>query len=108
VAVSIPWVNPAFTDAGFVARRAPASSLLAGRGHSVHGGVLPAADLFAVRPAMSADWRHHCREYDACGQPVFCVRHYCVTPIFTFPLSWHTTIVHDRDEHRYHRDEHRD
>ena len=44
-------------------------------GIRVHGGVLPPPIYLHVRPGYERDWRHHCREYDACGQPVYFVRH---------------------------------
>jgi hypothetical protein len=72
-------------------------------GISVHGGVLPPPIYLHVRPGYERDWRHHCREYDACGQPVYFVRH-----------DWYANTYvphyreHHRDEHRDHRDEHRD
>ncbi|MEA3158871.1 MAG: hypothetical protein QOD95_419 [Gammaproteobacteria bacterium] len=71
-------------------------------GISVRGGELPPPIYLHVRPGYERDWRHHCREYDACGQPVYFVRH-----------DWYanTYVPHyreHRDEHRDHRDEHRD
>jgi hypothetical protein len=71
-------------------------------GIRVQGGVLPPPIYLHVRPGYEHDWRHHCREYNACGQPVYFVRH-----------DWYTdTYVphyreHHRDDHRDHRD-HRD
>ena len=56
-----------------------------------------------VPPAHRADWKHHCREYHACGVPVYFVRD-----------EWYGQHVrpheHDRDHDRGHdrREERRD
>ena len=72
-------------------------------GIRVQGGELPPPIYLHVRPGYERDWRHHCREYDACGQPVYFVRH-----------DWYANTYvphyreHHRDDHRDHRDDHRD
>ena len=55
-----------------------------------------------VPPGHERNWRKHCREYDACGQPVYFVRD-----------SWYngTYVPHVRDhgrDHAEHRDERHD
>jgi len=51
-----------------------------------------------VRPGHEKNWRKHCREYDACGQPVYFVRD-----------SWYNDVyvAHYRD-HGNDRSEHHD
>ena len=68
-------------------------------GIRVGGAALPPPIYLHVRPGYERDWRHHCREYDACGQPVYFVRH-----------DWYanTYVPHYREHHRdEHRDDHR-
>ena len=38
------------------------------------GREIPPPIYLHVPPGYERDWRDHCREYDACGQPVFFVR----------------------------------
>jgi hypothetical protein len=69
-------------------------------GIRVQGTVLPPPIYLHVRPGYERNWRHHCSEYDACGEPVYFVRH-----------DWYTRtfVPHYREQHRDdHRDEHRD
>ena len=40
----------------------------------IPGGALPPPLYLHVRPGYERNWRRHCREYDACGQPVYFVQ----------------------------------
>lgn len=50
-----------------------------------------------VPPGHERHWRQHCAEYDACGRPVYFVRH-----------DWYRNVYARRDEHRDGRDRHDD
>jgi len=76
-------------------------------GLRVQGGVLPPPIYLHVRPGYERDWRHHCREYDACGQPVYFVRHDWYANTYVPHYREHHRDEH-RDDHREHRDDHRD
>lgn len=76
-------------------------------GIRTHDSVLPPPIYLHVRPGYERDWRHHCREYDACGQPVYFVRHDWYANTYVPHYREHHRDEH-RDDHREHRDEHRD
>jgi hypothetical protein len=76
-------------------------------GIRVQGAPLPPPIYLHVRPGYERDWRHHCREYDACGQPVYFVRHDWYTRTYVPHYREHHRDEH-RDDHRDHRDDHRD
>jgi hypothetical protein len=75
-------------------------------GIRAHGGVLPPPIYLHVRPGYERDWRHHCREYDACSQPVYFVRHDWYANTYVPHYREHHRDEHHRDEHRDHHDEH--
>ena len=72
-------------------------------GIRVQGEALPPPIYLHVRPGYERHWRSHCREYDACGRPVYFVRD-----------DWYNNsyVPHYREHHRDYgdgrRDEHRD
>jgi hypothetical protein len=49
-----------------------------------------------VRPGEERNWRRYCRQYDACGRPVYFVRDDWYRNVYT-P---HYREVHARDDHR--------
>jgi hypothetical protein len=73
------------------------------------GEALPPPIYLHVRPGHERNWRRHCREYDACGQPVYFVRDdwYNNTYVPHY-RERHRDHADSRDEHRDHRDEHHD
>jgi hypothetical protein len=71
------------------------------------GGVLPPPIYLHVRPGYERDWRHHCREYNACGQPVYFVRHDWYANTYVPHYREHHRDEH-HDDHRDHRDDHHD
>lgn len=86
-------------------------------------GVVRAPIYLHVRPGHERDWRRHCREYDACGQPVYFVRDRWYNGSYREYYQRQYRDHHDdrghyddrghrddRDHHddRDHRDDHRD
>lgn len=57
--------------------------------------VAPAPIYLHVPPGYASHWRRHCREYNACGRPVY----------FVQDRWYHNVYVpHYRESHREHRD----
>jgi hypothetical protein len=61
-----------------------------------------------VPPGHEKHWRQHCREYNACGQPVYFVRDQWYRQTYAPQVRGHGQ-GHERDDHgNKHRDDHGD
>ena len=52
-----------------------------------------------VPPGYERHWRHHCAAYNACGRPVYFVRHDWYNTIYVPAYQEHRGGWHDRDDH---------
>ncbi len=77
---------------------------------------VPAPIYLHVPPGYERHWDRHCREYDACGRPVYFVQDRWYRRVYVPAYRRDQERERERhDEHRgrddrrdYHRDEHRD
>ncbi len=73
------------------------------------GEALPPPIYLHVRPGYERHWRRHCREYGACGRPVYFVQDdwYNNTYVPHY-REHHGEHMERRDDRGDHRDEHRE
>ena len=60
-----------------------------------------------VRPGYERNWKHHCREYNACGVPVFFVRDTWYNRVYVEHYRNRGQLHDDHRGHDEHHDENR-